>query len=392
MKLRQEIEAPAVLRMFGSGWISGVIALVLAIGGLLMVLSIRFPALLAMPETRPLQDAVWFRVGLHFLLILGFVLSVLSLVLRRDKTLGTVALSSVMVAALFGGSAAVSLERGAASPIYFGLDWFVLNVLFTGFLFIPVERIFPNKASQEVFRPEWREDLFYYLVSSMMVQILTYLTFTPARTILAFGHFSTVRSWVASLPFIVQFAAIMVLTDFVQYWVHRAFHRIPWLWRFHAVHHSAQSMDWIAGARMHFFEIFALRSLTVIPMFVLGFTEVAMHAYIFVVYLYSTFVHANLGWRFGLIEKLFVTPRFHHWHHGIEAEAVDVNFAVHFPWLDRLFGTYHLPARKWPNGYGISGHPVPLGYVKQLVFPFQRRYQANQGEGLPGNGPDLATK
>ncbi|HVV71414.1 MAG TPA: sterol desaturase family protein, partial [Verrucomicrobiae bacterium] len=177
------------------------------------------------------------------------------------------------------------------------------------------------------------------------------------------------RAWIAALPWLVQFAAIMVLTDLVQYWVHRAFHRVPWLWRFHAVHHSAKSMDWMAGARMHFFEIFALRSLTVIPMYVLGFTDSAMHSYIFVVYLYSTFVHANLGWRFKLIEKLLVTPRFHHWHHGIEAEAIDVNFAVHFPWLDRFFGTYHLPEEKWPSGYGISGHPVPNGYAQQFVYP-----------------------
>ena len=51
---------------------------------------------------------------------------------------------------------------------------------------------------------------------------------------------------------------IMLLTDFVQYWFHRAFHRVPFLWGFHAVHHSAKAMDWLAGSRMHFFEIVAL--------------------------------------------------------------------------------------------------------------------------------------
>jgi sterol desaturase/sphingolipid hydroxylase (fatty acid hydroxylase superfamily) len=180
------------------------------------------------------------------------------------------------------------------------------------------------------------------------------------------------RAWIGALPFAVQFMAIMFLTDFVQYWVHRAFHRIPRLWRFHAVHHSARSMDWMAGARMHFLEIFALRATTVIPMFVLGFSANAMNFYIFVVYLYSTFVHANLNWRFRFIEKLLVTPRFHHWHHGIEDEAVDVNFAIHFPLLDRLFGTYHLPKDQWPSGYGVQGHPVTLGYWKQFKYPFRR--------------------
>jgi sterol desaturase/sphingolipid hydroxylase (fatty acid hydroxylase superfamily) len=187
---------------------------------------------------------------------------------------------------------------------------------------------------------------------------------------------------VSTLPFIVQFVAIMFFTDLVQYWVHRAFHRVPWLWRFHAVHHSAKSMDWMAGARMHFLEIFALRSMTVIPMFVLGFTDAAMHAYIFLVYLYSTFVHANLGWRLRFFEKFLVTPRFHHWHHGIEAAAVDVNFAVHFPLLDRLFGTYHLPKDAWPTGYGIAGHPVPQGYLAQFKYPFRAERKAQKQASL----------
>jgi len=374
LELRGELEAPPPLRRFGSGWISGVLGFVLGAAGLLLVVSFRFPSLLSMPETRTLDQNPWFRLALHAILISAFILSLLSLVLRPGKTLGTCGAVAVLLAGLIGGSRAAALSS-TQTPIFFGLDWFVLNVLFTGLLFIPVERIFPNKPEQEIFRAEWREDLFYYLVSSLMVQILTYLTFMPARTILAFTSLSTLRQWVGALPFVVQFVAIMFLTDVVQYWVHRAFHRIPWLWKFHAVHHSAKSMDWMAGARMHFFEIFALRSLTVIPMFVLGFSTAAMHAYILLVYVYSTFVHANLGWRLRLFEKFLVTPRFHHWHHGIEPAAVDVNFAVHFPILDRLFGTYHLPKEAWPAGYGIPGHPVPQGYLPQFAYPFARQKQ-----------------
>jgi len=105
---------------------------------------------------------------------------------------------------------------------------------------------------------------------------------------------------------------------------------------------------------------------------VLGFSQSAVHTYIFVVYLYATFVHSNLGARLPLVEKFLVTPRFHHWHHGIEKEAIDVNFAVHFPLLDRVFGTHHLPPDgRWPEGYGICGDPVPGGYVKQFLHPFR---------------------
>ena len=138
------------------------------------------------------------------------------------------------------------------------------------------------------------------------------------------------------------------------------------------MHHSARSMDWIAGARMHFLEIIVLRSITAMPMLVLGFDESAIQAYMLLVYVYSTFIHANVGTSFGCSRNSWSSPRFHHWHHGIEKEAVDVNFAIHFPFLDRLFGTHHLPEGRWPNGYGVDGHPVPNGYWRQLLYPFQR--------------------
>lgn len=338
MKVRGELEAPAALRRFGSGWISGFLGLMLGLGGLLLVMALRAPGLFAMTETRAFEGTAWFRLGLHVLLITAFALSALSLVLRKDRVLGTVGVVCTLGAVLLGGSRASALVPDP-TPVFFGLDWFVLNVLLTGLLFIPVERIFPHRGEQPIFRDEWREDLFYYFISSMMVQLLTFLTFIPAKSVHALVPMTGVRAWAGALPFVVQFVAIMFLTDFVQYWVHR----FPFLWKFHAVHHSARHMDWMAGARMHFLEILALRGTTVIPMFVLGFSTTAINAYILTVYLYSTFVHANVGWRFPWIEKLLVTPRFHHWHHGIEKEAIDVNFAVHFPIFDRLFGTYFFP-------------------------------------------------
>ena len=372
MKVRGELEAPPALRKFGSGWISGVLGLILGVAGLLLVIALLAPGVLAIPETQNLRDNPWFRVGIHFTLIAAFACSALSLVLRKDRTLGTCGVVLTLSAALLGGSQAAAVIAGHP-PLFFGLDFFVLNVLFTGFLFIPLERFFAHRDEQPIFREEWREDLFYYLVSSLMVQLLTFLTFLPAKSIVAAASLTSVRAWVAALPFVVQFIAIMFLTDMVQYWVHRAFHRVPWLWKFHSVHHSARSMDWMAGARMHFMEILVLRSTTVIPMYVLGFSSAAMNTYIFVVYLYSTFVHANLNWRFPVIEKLLVTPRFHHWHHGIEEAAIDVNFSIHFPLLDKVFGTYHLPKDQWPEGYGLPGHPVPHGYLSQFKYPFQRK-------------------
>lgn len=371
--IRRELEAPPALRRFGSGWLSGVLGIVFGLAGLFCVLMMRFPGVFTMSELAGIHSNALFRPFLFGLLIMAFLCAMLSLVLRDGKVLGITGMSATLIAVIFGGTSATAVAPDV-TPIYFGLDFFVLRLLFTGFIFIPIETLFPRRPEQGIFRGEWREDLFYYLVSSMMVQVLTWLSFIPANTLLAMTSWGSFRAWVAALPFVVQFVAIMFLTDVVQYWVHRLFHRIPALWRFHAVHHSAQSMDWIAGARMHFFEILILRGMTVIPAIVLGFSQNAVNTYVFVVYIYATFIHSNLGWRLGWIERFLVTPRFHHWHHGIEKEAIDVNFSIHFPMLDKLFGTHHMPENdRWPSGYGIGGHPVPKGYLKQFLYPFIRK-------------------
>lgn len=78
---------------------------------------------------------------------------------------------------------------------------------------------------------------------------------------------------------------------------------------------------------------------------------------------------ALLRWDLRALDWVLVTPRFHHWHHAAHPEAVNRNFAVHAPWIDRLFGTAHLPDGRWPEVYGIAGDPVPEGYWRQLVWP-----------------------
>ncbi len=317
---------------------------------------------------RKLYNVALIRLALHLVLIGGFLLGIISVVLRKRKVLGFSAMILILLATLLGGSQAQSRFE-LESNIYLGLDWFLLNLIFTGIIFIPIERIL-KRVDQPIFRFEWREDLLYLLISSLLVQALTFLSMAPSMAILHTIDLAKVRSAVASQPVVLQFIEIMFLTDLVQYWLHRGFHRVPFLWKFHAVHHSAQAMDWLAGSRMHLLEIVCLRGFTVIPMYVLGFSNPALYGYIFAVYIFSTLVHSNLRTSFGFLEYWFVTPRFHHWHHGIEREAIDVNFAVHFPFLDRLFGTYYLPEdKRWPSGYGVK-QAVPKGFLKQHLYPF----------------------
>jgi sterol desaturase/sphingolipid hydroxylase (fatty acid hydroxylase superfamily) len=370
--LEHDLQSPVAVRRFGSGWFSGFFGLVLAIAGLCMVASLRWPEWFATPQLEPLRAWSGFRLVVHLVLIAGYALALLSLLLRPRKAIGMAALLVALTATLLGG-AGVQPRETADWGIFFGIDFFVVNLVATGLMFAPIERFLPHRPEQRLFRPEWREDLFYYLVSSMLVQLLTFLALAPSTYINAHsGGLASIRAAIAGQPWLLQFAEVALLTDLVQYWFHRAFHRIPFLWGFHAVHHSARNMDWLAGSRMHFVEIILLRSVTSLPLLTLGFAPSVAQAYILFIYIYASLVHANLRGDFDWIGRFVVTPRFHHWHHAIEAEAVDKNFAVHFPLLDRLFGTFHLPPGAWPSGYGVP-ETVPKGYRAQFAYPFRRK-------------------
>jgi lathosterol oxidase len=107
-----------------------------------------------------------------------------------------------------------------------------------------------------------------------------------------------------------------------------------------------------------------------VPVFLLGFAQSALYAYLVFVSFHAVFIHANVRFRFGWLDRVIATPRGHHWHHAVT--PTDKNFAVHLPVLDRLFGTQHLPGDAWPETYGIAGDPVPESWAGQLVYPLRR--------------------
>ena len=302
----------------------------------------------------------------------AFLSSCLNLLLRPRKTLGLAGLALTLAAVILGG-ADVEIRGDFDRPVHFGLDWFLLNLLVFARVFVPLERAFPLKAGQRVLRVSWTTDIAYYFVNHVGIQLLTFLSLWPAMALAQALGMKEVSRLVSSQPVWLQVLELMLLADLVQYWVHRAFHVLPWLWKFHAVHHSSTAMDWLAGSRMHLVDIVATRGLTFVPLFVLGFAQPAVYAYLVFVSFHAVFIHANVNFRFGALVHLIATPQFHHWHHSAQFEAVDKNFAVHLPWLDRVFGSYYMPPGEWPAAYGIAGNPVPENYFRQFAFPFKRR-------------------
>ncbi|MFM8190281.1 MAG: sterol desaturase family protein [Pirellula sp.] len=360
---------------FGTGWISGVAAIALSGAGLLVVLCIRFPSIFTMSVLREYYPIPIVRALLYVVITSGFLFGILSLVLRRRKVLGTTAIVFALFAGLLGGAQIqlpIAPDGSAPAQSLLSVDWFVLNLMFWCALFIPLERWFALRAEQPVFRHGWRTDLSYFFASTLAVQWVAILTMKPAQILFSWVIDESWRTSVANQPLALQVLEILLVTDFVQYWIHRAFHRIPLLWRFHAIHHSAERMDWLAGSRLHIVDILLTRGCTYMPLFILGFADMALLTYGVIVTLQATFVHANLRFTFGPLRYFLVTPQFHHWHHSDQSEAIDKNFAIHLPIWDWMFGSYHLPDRRWPDHYGVQGERPPEGFLKQLLWPFKR--------------------
>ncbi|MFN3470804.1 MAG: sterol desaturase family protein [Novosphingobium sp.] len=358
-------------RRFGTGWISGVLAVLLGLLAVAAVLCLHFPQWLTLPELRSHYPLALVRRAIDGAILLTMVLAGLSLLLRRRKTLGLAGLVLAGIA-LALGAGGVAIGDAPESAIYLGLDWFVLGVLTMAALFVPLERAFALRPEQGPFRPGWLTDTSYFFMSHALAQVMSLLVLVPAAQAGQALAVAPVQALVRGLPLAAQFVLVVLVADLAQYAFHRAFHAVPVLWRFHRVHHSAVRMDWLAGSRLHLVDVIVTRGLVLVPILALGFDAPAVYAYLGFVSVHAVFIHANFAPRSERLERWIVMPRFHHWHHAIEPEARDTNFAVHLALIDRWFGTAYLPGDRWPQGYGVAGLDVPEGYARQLVWPLNR--------------------
>ena len=173
----------------------------------------------------------------------------------------------------------------------------------------------------------------------------------------------------ARLGFWPQVALYLLGNDLVMYTTHRLFHSVH-LWRFHAVHHSSEHMEWTSAARSHPVDQILHGTLSDVVMLLLGIPpDVLVWLMPFNVGT-SALVHANLDWDFGVFRYVLASPVFHRWHHTSAARGGSSNFAGTFPLFDLLFGTFYLPAEQRPDRYGVDDPHFPKNFVGQLRHPF----------------------
>jgi sterol desaturase/sphingolipid hydroxylase (fatty acid hydroxylase superfamily) len=136
-------------------------------------------------------------------------------------------------------------------------------------------------------------------------------------------------------------------------------------------------MDWLVNTHAHPVDLVFVRLCGYVPLYLIGLARVAGNRIdwapllvALVGSIWGYFIHANLRLRFGWLEHIVATPAFHHWHHcKAESSQGHANYAPMLPWVDRLFGTFHLDRINWPDAYGIDEKPAN-GLFVQLRQPF----------------------
>jgi sterol desaturase/sphingolipid hydroxylase (fatty acid hydroxylase superfamily) len=231
-------------------------------------------------------------------------------------------------------------------------------------------------------RPWWRKreivtDLCYWFLIPLFTRYFRIAMLALGATLL-FGirdgqamadFYENGQGPLARLPMWAQAAFFMIVSDFMLYWIHRCFHRGQ-LWKYHAVHHSSEEIDWISAARFHPVNLFLGTVGVDVLMLLAGISPDVMVWLGPFITAHSGFVHANLSWTLGPFKYVLAGPVFHRWHHTAIERGGSMNFAGTFPIWDVLFGTFYMPKHQLPDAYGIDDKAFPEDFPTQLVYPF----------------------
>lgn len=240
-------------------------------------------------------------------------------------------------------------------------------------VFVPLERAFPARPGQKILRAELAIDAAFFFGQYLAWSAIAVATIERVGPLVA----SNVGR---GLPLWIQIIVAVMAGDFLVYWFHRACHAFEPLWRFHAVHHTATELDWLAAHREHPIDGILTQICMNVPAYVLGVPAGALAGIVMFRGLWAVFIHSNVRLPLGPLKWLVGSPELHHWHHA-NVGGPTHNFANLGPWLDLVFGTHHAPGPEHlgPNGeetypLGIDApegeSPWPRGYVAQLVHPF----------------------
>ena len=238
----------------------------------------------------------------------------------------------------------------------------------------------PCNAGRPWYRkPDLLVDLAYWFVGPMIGSVILVSVLTLAMMAVHSVSPEAARDYVvkgygplAGLGFWPQVAIYLLAVDLLLYWSHRLYHTAT-LWRFHAIHHSSEDLEWISATRFHPGNLLLGMPFANAVMLLAGISPDVLVALAPFNLVAGALVHANLDWTFGRFGILFASPVFHRWHHTAADRGGSKNFAATFPFLDALFGTYYMPKGELPDQFGVDDSHFPKDLMGQVLYPWSRR-------------------
>ena len=232
-------------------------------------------------------------------------------------------------------------------------------------MFVPLERLFTARP-QPIVRPAFGTDALFFAGQSLVWSGAVVAALVALRGPIEALPIGGLRALWAHQPWALQAVEIVLLGDLVVYWGHRLSHRVPLLWRFHRVHHTAERLDWLAAFREHPLDGLYTQILVNAPALLLGFPIATIAGVAVFRGLWGVFIHSNTAIDVGPLKWVLGSPALHRWHHDLQRGG-DCNYANLMPWLDWVFGTYHEPPTL-PEAVGVA-QPAPRSYVGLLLQP-----------------------
>lgn len=243
----------------------------------------------------------------------------------------------------------------------------VASLAFLAAVFIPMEKAFPARADQKIIRSQWWLDLCFFLG-----QYLIWGTMVAYWLSFAEPYISNILppTWLTnfhSLHWLLQGAIVVILSDLCVYWGHRLQHRLPFLWRFHKVHHSSEHLDWLAAHREHPLDTIYTVTIINLPAILLGFSVEFMVGLVAFRAIWAIYIHSNVRFPLKWLRAIIGAPELHHWHHDKDKDAG--NYANLSPLMDIIFGTYVCPDHE-PESLGLH-EKSPQTYIGHMTEPFK---------------------
>ena len=263
--------------------------------------------------------------------------------------------------------------------------------LLVGAVFVALSAFERRRPLRRETQPKWRRvsgNLLFAGLAAATVNLLERPVVQPAARVTEHRRWGVLYR--ARLPAALHLVSAILLLDYTLYIWHVLVHRVPWLWRFHLVHHADLDLDASTALRFHFGELAASVPWRAAQIVAIGVPPYALTLWQNLLLVSILFHHSNVELPLRVeraIGCVFVTPRMHGIHHSIVPEETNSNWSSGLTWWDWLHGTLRLNVPQQAVEIGVAAYrdPEELSLARSIALPFreQRPWRLLPGDGEP---------